>query len=490
MADDPWAEFRAKPAASAADPWAEFRGAPAAMPTGPQGFMANAADFVKSIPRGALSGLSSALSASGQAEQLQMGQPVDVPSAQDTTKILEQNVTGQLHEPQGRAGKVGAAIGETIGNPASYVGPGGLGLKLGGAALSGAGGEVARQTAEGTKYEIPAQIAGSLAGGVVGAKTLGPAAERAVAPTYHELKTAANADYQAARNSGLELHPQGVAQFAAKAEQDITGANHGFTGGQYGDAPKTLAVLDTLQKPPHGAVVTASNIDAVRKNLGRLSRETLEGKPTPDAAAASVALEHLNDYTQNIPTNHILAGDAAEYLRATKQGNANYAAAQRVRNFDSKITKAENNAAGGIATSLENQIKSQSRTILNNPKAQRGWSADELASLQRLNNGTLGSNILRQAGRGGAGVIPIMGHVGLAAGSGGATLPLQAAIAATLYGARKGSEAITKSRAMDLAEMLAKRSPEYQSRASRVPHTSNAPHIAAIARALATGAVR
>ena len=471
-----------------------FQLAPAqgAMPPLPPGFemapqSGGVMDFIKSIPHGVMSGVSNALSASGQSAAHEMSQPelaADIPNPQATQQILEKNVTGQTHVPEGRAGRFGAAIGEGLGNPSSYIGPGGIALKVGGSVLSSVGGEGGRQAAEGTRYEIPAQIAGSLAGGVAAVKGLGPKVEKAAVPTYRELKTAATADYNAARNSGLELHPQGVASFASKAEQELTGPNHGFTGGQYGDAPKTFAVLDTLQNPPAGAVVTASNLDAVRKNLGRLARETREGKPTPDSAAASVALENLNKYTENIPQNHILAGSAPDYLRATKQGNANYAAAQRVRQVDSKIIRAENNAAGGIATSVDNQIKSQLRTILNNPKAQRGMNAAEVAALDRVNRGTLTSNTLRQAGRGGAGVIPLMGHIGLAAGSGGSTIPAQIALAAALYGARKGAERMTVNSANKLAEMLAKRSPEYQRRAAMIQPTDMTPNKAAILRAL------
>lgn len=472
--------------------------------TKPKGVIANAMDFAKSVPRGVLQGLGnfgsmmagagdpdvmSAMAWSGQDPVGAVNASKDVAEKAVTQGINKaQEATGVFPEPQGRAGKFGAAIGEGVGNPLSYVGPGGLPLKVGSAVLSSVGGEGGRQAAEGTKFEKAASIGGAVLGGIAGAKVLTPSATKAAVPTYRELKDAATADYNAARNSGLELHPQGVASFASKVEQDLSGPNYGFTGGQFGDAPKTFAVLDTLQKPPAGAVVTASNIDAVRKNLGRLSRETLEGKPTPDAAAASVALENLGKYTENIPQSHILAGDAADYVRATKQGNANYSAAQRVRTFDAKINKAENNAAGGIATSLENQIKSQARTILNNPKAQRGFSAEELAALQRINDGTLGSNILRQAGRGGAGVIPIMGQIaaapGVFAAGGPAATIAQVLVAGGLYGARKGSEAITKSRAEKLAEMLAKRSPEYERRAAAVPPPDASPGSAAIARAL------
>lgn len=457
-----------------------------AAPAGPQGVMANAVDLVKSAPRALLSGISNTLSATGQAEQLQMNQPVDVPSAPEMTGGLEKNITGELHKPQTPAGKIGTAAIESLASPLSFLGPGSLPLKVGGALLSGGASEAAGQAAEGTKYETPARIAGALAGGVGAGKLLAPAAERAAVPTMAELRASAERGYDNATASGLELHPQGVAQTASRIEQDLVN-NHAHTGGQYGTAPKTLDVLETLQNPPAGATITAANLSTVRKNLGRIAGETNEGRPTPDAHAASVALEHLRNYTENIPAAHAMAGDPAAYVAAIRQANGDYAAAMRSRTIDTKLTRAENNAAGGIHTSPDNQIKSQLRQILNNPKQQRGFSQEELAAMDRINRGTVASNSLRQVGRAGAGVVPMMAHALTAVGTGGASIPASLGIGIPLYAARKIAERLTRGQANRLDEMIRRRSPEFEARASRVPAVDRKPNIAAIARALATG---
>lgn len=446
-------------------------------------------DFLKSVPHGVMSGISGALSATGQSAAHEMSQPdlaAEIPNARATQKTLERNVTGATHVPEGRAGKFGAAAGEMLGNPLSYIGPGTLPLKIGGAVLSGLGSEAGRQAAEGTRLEGPAQIAGGLAGGIAGAKMLGPTAEKAAVPTIAELKASATNGYDRANASGLELNPQAVSQVASSIEQDLINT-HAHTGGQYGTAPKTLDVLQTLQQPPAGAVVTGANLSTIRKNLGRIAGETNEGKPTPDAHAASVALEHINNYTENIPASHVLAGDAKTYVDAIKQANADYAAMSRSRTIDTKLTRAENNAAGGIHTSPDNQIKSQLRQILNNPKQQRGFSQEELAAMGGVNKGTLASNSLRQVGRAGAGVVPMIAHALAAVGTGGASIPASLGIGIPLYTARKVAESLTRRQATKLDEMIRKRSPEYQSRAGRIPPTDNSANKAAIARALIAG---
>lgn len=416
------------------------------------------------------------------------GSSASIPSPAEQTQGTIESLTGKFYEPKTKPGRYAETIGSFAGNPLSWVGPGSATLKAGGVALGGAGSEAAGQATQGSPYEGLARVAGALTGGVAAGKTLGPSTPRAAVPNAPELFASADRGYEAARNSGLELHPKGVASFAAKVEQDLAGPDHGFTGGKYGDAPKTFDRLQQLQNSPTGASITASNLDTLRKSLGRIARETNEGKPTPDAAAASIALENLKGYTENLPQNHIVAGDAASYVSNIKQANGDFAAASRVRGFDARLTKAENATDRQVAGSLDSQIKSKAGSMLDNPKNLRGLNQAEKDQLQLINSGGPVSNTLRQLGRGGAGVIPIMGQLAaapfVASATGGVGLAAQAALAAGLYGARKGSEAITKSRAKALAEMLAKRSPEYEQRLNALPPSDNAPNKAAIARAL------
>lgn len=455
----------------------------------PQGFTANALDFVKSIPRGLVTGLTSAPNPSfvdTSAEQAAVA-----PTRQAATDALKQ----PLPVPEGHAGRFGEAIGEGVGNPIAYLGPGGLPLKIGGSALASVAGEGAGQLTEGSWYEKPARLAAALAGGVTAGKVLGPTAPKAATPTANELLDAGRAGYKQARNSGLELKPSEVSGWATKVEQELTGPDFGFTGGKEGIAPKTFNVLATLQAAPDGAVaVSASGIDTLRANLRHIASETQPAgpggvpKPTADAAAATIALKRLDDFTQNIPESAVLAGNSADYVRATKQANANWGAGQRVKDFDTRLTKAENTTDRQIAGSLDSQIKSKAGQLLDNPHKTGNLSPEELAQLQLINSGDWKSNTMRQLGRGGAGVIPITTHLvaagPAAAATGGASLIPQALLAAGLYGARKGSEAITKKRASDLAEMLARRSPEYERRVAELPPADMTTQKAAILRAL------
>lgn len=515
MADE-WAAFRAAPAAS--DPWATFR-APASpvagrFPASDEALkeppVSVGEDVAKSggigLAKGVIAGAGAPADfrnlaasgakwafdklgmekASGALTALQKIGGEGATSSRIQKEIVEP-VTGEFYKPKTTAGGYSQSVGEALGNPLSYVGPGGLALKVGGAATSAVGAETGKQLTKGTDYEGAGQLAGALIGGGVAAKTLAPKIERAVVPTAEELKAAATKGYDAARNSGVELDPGKFGTFAAGLQNELTsGPKYAFTGGSAGTAPKTIAAIESLQSAPAGGKVLAPNLDSLRIHLNNIAGETNGFKPTADAKAAMVAKSRLAEYLENVPTDHIVAGKAEDYIRNTKQANGNYAAASRADTIGQKFQRAENNAEGGIATAIDNQQKSQVRTILKDSKAQRGFSADEVGAMKDLNKGTLLGNTLRQLGRGGTGVIPMMLQAGTLGATGGASLVPQAALAAALYASKKTAEGLTRRQATKLDEMIRMRSPEYEARKAAMPPQPNglSPKKAALARAL------
>ncbi len=83
--------------------------------------------------------------------------------------------TGMQADPKAdTAGKFLGSIGEAVGNPSSYFGPGGWLSKGVMATLSGIGSEWAGEQAEGTGLEGPARIIGGMAAGPLAARVLKP----------------------------------------------------------------------------------------------------------------------------------------------------------------------------------------------------------------------------------------------------------------------------------------------------------------------------
>jgi hypothetical protein len=427
-------------------------------PSGPQGFMANAADFVKSIPEGVARGL-------GQFKGPQIeGEFFNQPFTGGPMPAEAPIPTG-LPLPQGKAGEYGMALGQAFGNPASFTGPGGMALKAAGAALSGLGGKAGEDTG------IPgAGLVGSLAGGAAAAKALGLKAIEAAVPKAAELKAAAKTGgefggYKGALNSDLELDPSKVAQLGASIEQRLNAK--GFTGGPNGTAKGTLGDIRDLQSPPAGSTITAANLDTIRATLGRRSQETATDargvtRSTPDAVAAQQALKDFNKYTQNIPQSHVVAGDAGTYSKAISEANENYAASMRTKSAENRIDFAKVNYEGKPNVTLGSQIKNQFRPLLKDESRTSGFVPQEVSKLHNINEA--GGKVVDLLGSRSIPAMIIHGMLGM--GSMGASLPVSVA---ANYAARKLGSALTAKQAKELTEMLAKRSPLYQQRLNAMP---------------------
>jgi hypothetical protein len=84
------------------------------------------------------------------------------------------DATGMKADPKSTLGKFAGTIGETLGNPATYFGPGGLLEKMLLGTASAVGSEGAGEVTEGTPWEGPARTAGALLAGPLAARMMKP----------------------------------------------------------------------------------------------------------------------------------------------------------------------------------------------------------------------------------------------------------------------------------------------------------------------------
>lgn len=347
-------------------------------------------DFLKSIPRGAVSGFASAATALGTATAGEMGQETEMPTPKQATELLEKNVTGDLPKPQGRAGRFGEAVGETLGNPASYVGPGSLALKVGAGTASALASEGAGQLTEGTELETPARIAGSVVGGA-GAATV--AAERNLAklaaqlPTRENIKAAATAGYDMLKQSNTKISPQGTLDLLNTVKADLH-ADH------FRDylAPTTYRALEEL-----GATGTASigDLDGVRKLLNRVP-----GTNPTDKEAARRAIDAIDDYLVNVDPAHILSGDPARDAAILKHAQGNWALHKQLETLEDASVKGQHRAGvTGTGANRINTARQEIRKILDSDKKSRGMSDAVKDKMEEIVMGTWLTNTSRQAGK-------------------------------------------------------------------------------------------
>lgn len=273
------------------------------------------------------------------------------------------------------------------------------------------------------------------------------------APSVAELKASARAGYNSSEVAGVEIHPQSVGNLAAKIEDDLI--NKGF---RPRNTPGTFDEIRNLTPPQGVTSVKVADIDSARKALGVMSKEVdAVGKPTAEAAAASTAINHINDYLPNISSADVIAGDAPAAAAILKDASENWGAAKRAESVDVRLTRADRQAAkSGSGSNIENAMRQKIAGMLDVPSRSVGYSAPEIAKMEEIVRGTPARNVLRKVGKLGVdGGLSLLLHAGAVAPTGGLSLPVAAG--GTI--ARKIGEALTTRAGRDLSEMIRNRSP-------------------------------
>lgn len=422
-------------------------------------------DFLKSIPRGAVKGFTGAAEFVKEGLTPRLG-GMDVQGIQKGTErdvAAVEGITGPLHQPEGTAGKFGATVGEFVGNPLSYIGPGGMASKAVGAVTGALGSEAAGQLTEGTALEGPARLAGAAIGGGAPRTAARGAPAPKTAPTTQEILAESKRLYNHPAVEALELKPTS----AVKAADDI-GALLKASPNNFRPitAPQTFEILNELKTPAGGAVKVA-DIDSTRQALGVIAGDF--SHPT-EQAAASRAIAAIDDWLANVLPTDVVKGDAAAASAALEEARGNYAAASRSDRVAGAEYRADMNASSAHSGSnIDNATRQAIKGILLNPKKRRGFSDDEIEQMERIVKGTFTGNTARWLGK-------LFGHTGIGGlmTGGAGFLAGGPAGAVGLPAAGMGARAIgdlTTSRGMSsLDEMVRARSPLAQ----KAPQDPNA----------------
>lgn len=269
-------------------------------------------------------------------------------------------------------------------------------------------------------------------------------------PTVQELKSAAKADYQSPEVVGLEVKPTTIKDYAGTARSALN--NEGFDENV---APKTFGILSKLDTIPTGATVTGQNFNSLRKMLGKAA-----GSIEPsEKAAASMAIEQLDNFIPSISPRDVISGDVAVASETLGRARGNYAAAKQAEKIDQKLVQAEvRAAAANSGMNVANTIRQRMADVVLNPKQARGLLPEEVAQAKAISEGTKTQNAMRMAGNvlgggGGLGTAVVGAIGGIATGGPGAALPIAG------FALRALGNKLTIRQAEKLSEAIRSRAP-------------------------------
>lgn len=361
---------------------------------GPSNLYEHAVDFAKSIPQGFVSGLSKTLGSSGalmNADQIAFSPFAgsraiipDLPKPTETEAAIKQNITGELPQPKGAGGQIGAAIGGAFGDPISYVGPAGPIRAVASSAISSGMGEGAAEALKGTKFETIGRILASMAAPTF-AKTKVPSVMGA-----DELKAISDKQFDQFRKSGFAINPAinsnlqitpTLQPWAQKTIDDL--ASRGF------NERSAKNTIDEVRHIGGSPVVDAIQLENARQALGQIAKNG-------ESAAAHTARNSLFDYINSLPPG---ATNNPAALQTQKEAIGNWAGAQRANWLDfleergTRLAEAKNSGRNS-----GNNVKGQFVSWLNNPSNKNGvvgYTPEEIAAIEKMLKGSRGENTAR-----------------------------------------------------------------------------------------------
>lgn len=304
--------------------------------------------------------------------------------------------------------------------------------------------------------------------------------EKPVVPTTEELAAAGKADITAARNSGLEVTSDSLANWSRQAQQDL------FEKGIHPvDAPATYAKLKELETAPAGSFVTASNLQSLRESLGHTA-QNFNPNAAKDQLAASRSIGGLDKFLPSLDASSVVAGSPAATAQLFERGRGNYAAAMRSNDITGVLDRANTGIveraearaqAANSGRNLDNTLRQKIASLLEKPKEVSGLSNAEITALNESMGGSGARNTARYIGNvlGGGGGFGQAFTGSLGAGVGamfggtpGAVIGAGVPIAAGA-GAKSVANMLAKRSVKSVDELLRKRSPLYQERLAASP---------------------
>jgi hypothetical protein len=323
-----------------------------------------------------------------------------------------------------------------------------------------------------------AKVAGALAGAGGATAAVRRFNEMAAArqagnavPAAEDILKTAKGQFKQAEDMNLTVTPDFASNAAAKMRNDLKG----FDPEAQGVVFKAADRLEGLGKPTNTAPyvpVEMNDVELIRKQLTNLKQST--DAPTREAARKAIA--SLQESQTTLTPAQVLRGDAGEYGQTMRDAIGNYAAGKRSNTLMGKVALGDLNAAtaGSGANednALRQAIKQLVRPVNNDivPKAQRlGFSADEIAGLNKVARGTTVGNAARYLGK----LAPtgsVSGVLGAGAGYGVGGPVGAIALPAAGYLAKKIGDLSTKRAVSAVDSLVRSRSPLAAQVAAQLP---------------------
>lgn len=213
--------------------------------------------------------------------------------------------------------------------------------------------------------------------------------------------------------------------------------------------PDSSAVLKRVTQAKGD--LTLTELETLRK----IAKDAQGSIKPADKRIASMIVEELDDYIDNLAETDVLAGDATK-VKALKEARGLYSRAKKSEVVEDLLQRAHDSASQFSGSGLENAVRTQFRGLAKNKKQMRMFTAEEQAAIRKVANGGPVENAARFIGK----FAPTGVVSGVLTGGAGAMIggPLGAALPLAGIGGRAAATRLTL-RNVRTADELMRRGP-------------------------------
>jgi hypothetical protein len=282
----------------------------------------------------------------------------------------------------------------------------------------------------------PAPVAGA---GVAGEAVPSPAVQgrkaglgsvpKETVPTRAELAEAAKAAYKKADEAGVVVSENSLK--GLKTRIVSLSKKEGLDKDLHPDSAAALKRVTTAKGD-----LTLTELETLRK----IAKDAQGSIKPADKRIASMIVEELDNYIDNLSEADVVAGDATK-VKALKEARGLYSRAKKSEVIEELMQRAQDSSSQFSGSGLENAIRTQFRGLAKNKKQMRMFTAEEQAAIRRVANGGPVENAARFIGK----FAPTGVVSGVLTGGAGAMIggPLGAALPLAGLGGRAAATRMT-----------------------------------------------
>lgn len=244
--------------------------------------------------------------------------------------------------------------------------------------------------------EVAAAAVGGGTGQAVGSKIGGAVARglerravnrqlQAAAPSTDALKGASRDIYEELDNMGVSIDQSAVGRlgqrvinrmksegFHPQIHPKVSGALKGF--------------MDTAKKSP-----TLTEMQTLRK----IAQSAAQSNEPAEARLGAMLVDEVDNFIENVPAGAVKGvNDGAEVAGKLKEARNLWGRAKKSEMLAEAVDKATRQSSG-----LENGLRIQFRSLLNNPRKMRNFTAQEKEALEKVVQGGKVENVLKALGK-------------------------------------------------------------------------------------------